>query len=527
MCGCLPKALDFIGKGLFNEILATSDVSATTSSILGQYAELQTCFLDNSFTIQDNKAALLTSGALSTSGGWTVIKAAEIDLATYFNFAADISPCFVGACDPDLIRAFFTNHLQKSQALMSDQLVAFLTPWVTLLDGIKQQLGDLRGAFDSLSEETQTVQSQIDTIRGELCKDANACAEETVTKFYEKISESLALEQEFVKAKDAVEDIVEAITKMVKLVENVLAALDAIPDANSLIQLITSGQLQKVADLGQALRIGKDLPKLVHDLTEALPTVTGFVARLEQQGPKLRDSFANIGSKAWVDDPQVTTAAAGNARASILRIQGIFRGQIFLTVQDVTAKVSGIYGALTNLPFHGRSLSIEVNVASYQRWSQVSFDMPCSRIASKKFTVTGGFSKSFDYPQFYRCPYSNKIEWPNHHVPYIKIRFGGPTALQLASFASFPAANSTEGEGGGGGVALGTFAPTPSAPAATGASFTTGSSTNNGANGTSVNGNVTIPASATFTGGGKVTYFTNGSFAGQFDEVEGEDVTKT
>ncbi|KAI9871844.1 MAG: hypothetical protein M1830_002380 [Pleopsidium flavum] len=149
--------------------------------------------------------------------------------------------------------------------------------------------------------------------------------------------------------------------------------------------------------------------------------------------------------------------------------------------------------------------------------------MPCSRIATKKFTVAGGFSKSFDYPQFYTCPYSNKIEWPNHHVPYIKIRFGGPTALQLASFASFPAANSTEGEGGGG-VVLGTFAPTPSAPAATGASFTTGSSTNNGPNGTTVNGNITIPASATFTGGGKVTYFTNGSFAGQFDEVEGEDV---
>lgn len=36
MFGCLPEALDLIGKGLFNEVSASSDVSATTSSILGQ-----------------------------------------------------------------------------------------------------------------------------------------------------------------------------------------------------------------------------------------------------------------------------------------------------------------------------------------------------------------------------------------------------------------------------------------------------------------------------------------------------------
>lgn len=214
------------------------------------------------------------------------------------------------------------------------------------------------------------------------------------------VSESLALEQEFVKAKDAVEDVVKAITKMVKLVEKVLAALDAIPDAESLIQLITSGQLKKIADIGQTLRIGEDLPKLVNDSTEALPTVTGFVAKLEQQGPKLRGSFSDIISNAWLEDAQVATEAAGNARASIVRVQGIFRGQIFSIVQDVTAKVSGIYGALTDLPFHGRSLSIEVNVASYQRWSPVSFDMPCSRIdvrtriRSSGRTITSHTSRS-------------------------------------------------------------------------------------------------------------------------------------
>ncbi|MCJ1365343.1 hypothetical protein MMC16_004464 [Acarospora aff. strigata] len=545
MCQCIPQALDLIGKGLINEVAASSDVSSATSSILGQFAKLQTCFLDSSFAIQDNKAALLATGALSPVGGWTVIQAAEIDLSTYINFAADIAPCFVGACNPDLIRAFFTNYLQKSQALMSKQLTAFLMPWTKLLEGVKQQMRDLGGAFDSLGKETESLQKEIDAIRGELYKNERECGIETVTRFYDKVSERIALEQEFAEAKDAVEDIVEAVTRMVKLVENVLVALEVIPDADSLIQLITSGQLKKIADIGQALKVGKDIPNLVKDLTDALPTVTGFVARLEQQGPKLKDSFTETGSDVWLNDPQVASEAAGNARAGILRIQTLFRGPIVSTITDLTSRTTQIYTALTTLPFHGRSLSLDVSVASYQRWSPISLDLPCTRTATKKFTVAGGFSGSFDYPQFYSCPYSNKIEWPNHHIPYLKFRFGGPTAHQLASFVAFAEINGTEA--GPDAAALDTFVPvattfaptptgSPTASASAGAtnlpfSFTAAGVPLNGTTGTAAGGEnasmfPALVGSSPPGVAGKVTvtYFTNGSFAGQFDEVEGVDV---
>lgn len=363
------------------------------------------------------------------------------------------------------------------------------------------------------------------------------------------VSESLALEQEFVKAKDAVGDIVETIAKLVKLIENVLDALEAIPDANSLIDLIKSGELKKIADIGKALQIGKDLPKLVHDLTQALPTVTDFVVRLEQQGPKLLNSLNEIVSNVWLDDPQVTNEAAKNGRESILRIQTLFRGQILSILRDLRTKSTRIYSALTSLPFHGRSLSIDVNVASYQRWSPISFDLPCTRTARKKYTVAGGFSGSFDYPEFYSCPYSNKIEWPNHHIPYLKLRFGGPTAHQLASFAAFaPDANAAE-DGNGGAAASNSAAPMPTvtfapdavpAPSTTGAAppnptnaasfrFTAPPNSTTNVNGTSSSeGQTTYPALVgnSTTGGAKVavTYFGNGSFAGQFEEVEGEDV---
>jgi hypothetical protein len=63
---------------------------------------------------------------------------------------------------------------------------------------------------------------------------------------------------------------------------------------------------------------------------------------------------------------------------------------------------------------------LEMKVASYQRWTRVSLDMPCLTTGKLTYNL-GGYSKSVTYPKFYRCPYANQIPLPNHHVPYIKL----------------------------------------------------------------------------------------------------------
>jgi len=312
---------------------------------------------------------------------------------------------------------------------------------------------------------------------------------------------------------------------------------------------INSGQLKKIGDIGKALQIGKDLPKLVDDLTQALPTVTKFVVQLEPQGSKLLNSLNEIVSNVWLDDPQVTNEAAKTGRESILRIQTLFRGQIFSILQDLTAKFTRIYSALTSLPFHCRSLSMDVSVASYQRWSAISFDLPCTRTKREKLTVPEDSPDRSITRNFYSCLYSNKIEWPNHHIPYIKFRFGGPTAHQLASFAAFaPDANVTD-DGNGEAAASNSAAPMATvtfAPDGIPAPSTTGAAPPNPTNVASFQftppGNSTVNVNGTGTGDGEtvypalvgnsttggvkvtVTYFGNGSFAGQFEEVESEDV---
>ena len=59
MCQCIPQALDLIGKGLINEVAASSDVSSATSSILGQFAKLQTVSSRNSLLCDTDSVVVL------------------------------------------------------------------------------------------------------------------------------------------------------------------------------------------------------------------------------------------------------------------------------------------------------------------------------------------------------------------------------------------------------------------------------------------------------------------------------------
>ena len=69
--------------------------------------------------------------------------------------------CFIRACDVDLIRAFFTNYLQKSQDTMASQLKAILLPWTSQFAVLEQQIKNISTIFDSLASVTERIQNQV------------------------------------------------------------------------------------------------------------------------------------------------------------------------------------------------------------------------------------------------------------------------------------------------------------------------------------------------------------------------------
>ena len=69
-----------------------------------------------------------------------------------------------------------------------------------------------------------------------------------------------------------------------------------------------------------------------------------------------------------------------------------------------------------------RQPSIAGGIRTYNRWSDVSFDVPCTRSARKCFSLAGQ-KQCVDYPEVYGCRYEAEVPFPNHHIPYVRVQF--------------------------------------------------------------------------------------------------------
>lgn len=202
---------------------------------------------------------------------------------------------------------------------------------------------------------------------------------------------------------------------MADLISSVIDAASAPMNTETLIQMVTNGTVHSISDITKVLRIAHDLPQLMRDLQSSLPAAATFIIDFGKKSQQVRDSLNEVLS-------QETATLENAARTRISAIQSLFQSQALSVLDSINAAFATATQILTKLPVGGNSVSVEVKVASYQRWSFISLDMPCLRSGRKSFTL-GGFTQSFPYPEFYRCPYSEKIPWPNHHIPYIAIKF--------------------------------------------------------------------------------------------------------
>lgn len=92
-----------------------------------------------------------------------------------------------------------------------------------------------------------------------------------------------------------------------------------------------------------------------------------------------------------------------------------------MPVGDLTNAIGRLGDVLDSFPIKDGNFGLQTGIASYRRYSTVSLDVPCTRQRQASYSIAG-YQKSFDYPEFYSCPYHNQIPWPNHHIPFAKMR---------------------------------------------------------------------------------------------------------
>lgn len=228
------------------------------------------------------------------------------------------------------------------------------------------------------------------------------------------VEDSLNLARDLATLQGSFDQAVKSANEIAHSVDVVIDAFTNLGDLGlgGIAELILTKKLARVEDVGELLQITKKLPSLFKDMQSVIPTLQRTARDLQDRAPQL----GSILDSSW----QSESTPVKNA---ITAIQTSVRNNLLEKVNGITSKVGQMQDILNGLVGRGLFPTLDVKVASYRRWSHVSLDLPCSKTSRKTFSLAG-FKTTFDYPEFYSCPYAEEVSFPNHHIPYIRLQLG-------------------------------------------------------------------------------------------------------
>lgn len=103
----------------------------------------------------------------------------------YGELAAAISPCFVSACNPDLIARVFTNYFNRSKTMMIDQTKNLLLGWINIFESAANALEAVQDAAESLATHLLALPDEIKEIEDRICQN-DACLGPIISSFMKK-----------------------------------------------------------------------------------------------------------------------------------------------------------------------------------------------------------------------------------------------------------------------------------------------------------------------------------------------------
>ncbi|UKZ85649.1 uncharacterized protein TrAFT101_001501 [Trichoderma asperellum] len=412
ICGCFPETLNLIAQGIYQSVKDGTDVSEAALTAINISNRLEKCMADNGFDVKDNKAQVEAAN-LSPSQGWIVLRAAEIDLVTYADLITTIIPCFTPAgCQPRLIVDFFTNYFTKSKELMSDKLVAVLNGWLDMIDRMEKKGQEVISAAENLVGQANSISDEIKTALNEVCT-GEACLEQQAVSFMQKVSNLTAAIHLVEDSRVAAVTAAKVVPEMAALTRSTIEAAQAAPDIDYLIKLITKRAFSGVGDIWNSFQVIQKLPENAKKIQDSAALIQGFITGDAGHWRNTMSMLSEVLSVNWDATPVGT---------GMTKIQSIIRTKLEEPVGNLANSISHLGDSLDAFPIKDGKFGMQPGVVSYQRHSTVSMDVPCTRQKRASFSIAG-YQKSFDYPEFYLCPYGpREIPWPNQHIPFLKLR---------------------------------------------------------------------------------------------------------
>ncbi|KAI8670380.1 hypothetical protein NCS55_00783900 [Fusarium keratoplasticum] len=419
LCSCFPKVKQLESSGKFTSISSKGELKSENSNVIKTAGELQTCIANAGFPVKDNKAAVLAP--LKPKDGWAFAPAAEIDMNLYKNLIDLTVPCQAGSCNVNLIRDTIKSYVTKSYETMKQPITSIVGDWYDKIYELLASILAYSQSCDNVQFTIQDVYTEISDLATQICETLHKCDGPKVDEFLQETYDLVQMVGDLWEARNPLGTANTALTGLLgrssKLKDewptNILTT-------SQIVNAIQQGQFKTVNDIFKFMPIATDLPALASDIQTASFALFDILDQYQHVAEEALALANKLIAIDWTKVPDEVTFNDGTYNRLVV-IQILINSKIKTSVEGYVASCKALQTALDNFSLTNGRYSVVKSVVTYQRFSTVSMDMPCSKMIKQVFKKSG-LTTSFTYRTFWKCKFNQAAQYPRNHIPYMRIR---------------------------------------------------------------------------------------------------------
>ncbi|KAF5718696.1 hypothetical protein FMUND_5056 [Fusarium mundagurra] len=426
ICGCFTRLQTFATTGSFTAMSIRGEISTATTKVADDTISIEKCFGKVSLPILNNKVDI--ANVLKSIAPWVIAQAKDIDLSVFQSLARVVAACQAGNCNANSISAAVNAYLAPSFQLMEPPIKSVLVQWDGALTRIQEPVKDINEAADSLASNYDTMRAEFDSRKQQICEELQRCDGQGVPKFLERVDEVIEAANKLWPVRGPLDLPSSRLGQRLADTIQLRKDIKKYPEAASLVSMIKEGKFKKISDIFLFMPIVQRLPELAKQIKIDLSPLQDVIKEYKLLSG---ETYDNVWSLSWSNiiwpDTELTSDSPEADAALIAELDAVDT-----LVRDYLSSPLRVYSdgmfimdaELRGFSVVNGSFAMETKVASYNRWTTISMDMPCSKKETKVYKKSG-LQKSFSWRTYFKCKVAPVTAYfPKTHVPYIKIRGG-------------------------------------------------------------------------------------------------------
>ncbi|KAG5746160.1 hypothetical protein H9Q70_011149 [Fusarium xylarioides] len=442
ICGCFTRLQTFATTGTFTAMSIRGEISTATTKVADDTLSIEKvlypyfsldfssntskCFGKVSLPILNNKVDI--ANVLKSIAPWVIAQAKDIDLSVFQSLSRVVAACQAGNCNANSIGAAVNAYLAPSFQLMEPPIKSVLVQWDGALTRIQEQVKDINEAADSLASNYDIMRAEFDSTKQKICEELNRCDGQGVPKFLNRVDEVIEAANKLWPVRGPLDVPSNRLSNRLADTTQLRKDIKKYPEAASLVSMIKQGKFKKISDIFLFMPIVQRVPELAKQIKTELSPLQDVIKEYKQLSGETHD---NVWSLSWSNiiwpDTELTSDSPDADAVLIAELDAVDTLVRDYLSSPLLAYSNGMFimdAELRGFSVVNGSFAMETKVVTYNRWTTISMDMPCSKKETKVYKKSG-LQKSFSWRTYFKCKVAPVTAYfPKTHVPYIRIRGG-------------------------------------------------------------------------------------------------------